>query len=80
MKKRGRPSTNTGVTTLINAKGEIGDALPIFTPGVLKTDVEILEGETLYVRFGDWFAWGITFLSIAIIALKLTLRRSSPID
>lgn len=72
--------TNTGVTTLVNAKGEIGDALPIFSPGVLKTDVEILEGETLYVRFGDWFAWGITFISIAIIALKLTVRRSSPID
>jgi apolipoprotein N-acyltransferase len=72
--------TNTGVTTLINAKGEIGEALPIFTPGVLKTDVEILEGETLYVRFGDWFAWGATLISIAVIALKLFIRRSSPMD
>ena len=51
--------TNTGVTSLINAKGEIVETLPIFTPAVLKTQLEILEGETFYVRFGDWFAWGV---------------------
>jgi len=59
--------TNTGVTALINAKGEIQVTLPIFTPTVLKTDVEILEGETIYVRYGDWFAWGLTVVSFAII-------------
>jgi apolipoprotein N-acyltransferase len=67
--------TNTGVTTLINAKGEIGESLPIFTPGVLKTDVEILDEETLYVRFGDWFAWGMTGISLAIVLFYL--RRAS---
>lgn len=75
--------TNTGVTTLINARGEIGDALPIFTPGVLKSDVEILEGETLYVRFGDWFAWAMTILSVVVVVFRLTARpalgRSSPL-
>ena len=63
--------TNTGVTTLINAKGEIGESLPIFTAGVLKTDVEILDEETLYVRFGDWFAWGMTGISLAIVLFYL---------
>jgi apolipoprotein N-acyltransferase len=71
--------TNTGVTVRINAKGEIGDALPIFSPGVLKTDVEILEGETLYVRFGDWFAWATTLITMVIIVVGLTVRRSSAI-
>ena len=59
--------TNTGVTVFINAKGEIVEALPLFTPAVLKTKVEILEGETFYVRFGDWFAWGITVIAVAIV-------------
>src|SRR4030095_5185146 len=45
--------TNTGVTSFINAKGEMVETLPIFTPAVLKTQLEILEGETFYVRFGD---------------------------
>ena len=37
--------TNTGVTTFINAKGEMAETLPIFTPAVLKTQLEILEGK-----------------------------------
>jgi len=68
--------TNTGVTTLINAKGERVETLPIFTPAVLKTQVEILEGETLYVRFGDWFAWGVTLLTLGIILVQ-SIRRSA---
>jgi apolipoprotein N-acyltransferase len=61
--------TNTGVTSVINAKGEIVETLPIFTPAVLKTQIEVLEGETSYVRFGDWFAWGVIFLSALIVLI-----------
>jgi apolipoprotein N-acyltransferase len=67
--------TNTGVTSFINARGEIVEALPIFTPGVLKTQMEILEGETFYVRFGDWFAWGITLIVVAIVLSHFSRRR-----
>ena len=67
--------TNTGVTSFINAKGEIVEALPIFTPAVLKTQVEILEGETIYVRFGDWFAWGVTLIAVAIVLSHFSRRR-----
>jgi apolipoprotein N-acyltransferase len=68
--------TNTGVTALINAKGEIQETLPIFVPAVLKTKVEILEGETAYVRYGDWFAWSATMISLAILVFCVTRRRS----
>ena len=61
--------TNTGVTSVINAKGEIVETLPIFTPAVLKTQIEVLEGETFYVRFGDWFASGVVFLSGLIVLI-----------
>jgi apolipoprotein N-acyltransferase len=67
--------TNTGVTSVINAKGEIVETLPIFTPAVLKTQVEILEGETFYVRFGDAFAWGTTLIVVAIILTQISRRR-----
>ena len=70
--------TNTGVTSVINAKGEMTQALPIFTPAVLKAQVDILEGETLYTRFGDWFAWGMTFVSIGIVLLRLRSPGESP--
>ncbi|MGH7826811.1 MAG: apolipoprotein N-acyltransferase [Candidatus Binatia bacterium] len=61
--------TNTGVTVSINARGEMEQALPIFTPAVLTTNVDVLEGETFYVRFGDWFAWGATLVSLALVPL-----------
>jgi apolipoprotein N-acyltransferase len=59
--------TNTGVTSLINAKGELVESLPMFVPEVLKAEVDILEGETYYVRYGDWFAWGMTVITLALV-------------
>jgi apolipoprotein N-acyltransferase len=59
--------TNTGVTSLVNAKGEIVKTLPMFTPATLEVEVEILNEETFYVRFGDWFAWGVTFAAFGIV-------------
>jgi apolipoprotein N-acyltransferase len=67
--------TNTGVTSLINAKGEMVEVLPIFTPTVLKIELEILHGETFYVRFGDWFAWGITLIVVVIVLSHFSRRR-----
>jgi apolipoprotein N-acyltransferase len=61
--------TNTGVTSLVNAKGELVKSLPLFTEAVMQTDVDILNGETYYVRFGDWFAWGMTTISIGLLLL-----------
>jgi apolipoprotein N-acyltransferase len=63
--------TNTGVTSLVNAKGEVVKTLPMFTAATLQTDVEILNDETYYVRFGDWFAWGLTILAAGIALFRL---------
>ena len=61
--------TNTGVTSLVNAKGELVKTLPMFVPTVMRVDVAILTGETLYVRYGDWFAWLCTVITIALVLL-----------
>jgi apolipoprotein N-acyltransferase len=63
--------TNTGVTSLVNAKGELVKSLPLFSDAIMQTDVDILNGETYYVRFGDWFAWGMTTISIGLLLLHL---------
>ena len=63
--------TNTGVTALINAKGELQQRLPLFTPAVLEAQVDILTDETYYVLFGDWFPWGLTILLAAILLFRL---------
>ncbi len=63
--------TNTGVTSLVNAKGEMTQALATFTPAVMRSEVDILTSETYYVRFGDWFAWGMTIVAAALLLFHL---------
>ncbi|HEX2229492.1 MAG TPA: apolipoprotein N-acyltransferase [Candidatus Binatia bacterium] len=63
--------TNTGVTSLVNAKGEVAQVLPTFEPAVMHSEVDLLTSQTYYVRFGDWFAWAITILAAATLLLKL---------
>jgi apolipoprotein N-acyltransferase len=64
--------TNTGVTSLVNAKGEIVQTLPMFNDGVMQSSVDVLDGETYYVRFGDWFAWTLTAITVALVLLRST--------
>jgi apolipoprotein N-acyltransferase len=71
-------ATNTGLTTVINPRGEILETLPTFSSGVLTADVPLMKGQTLYVRFGDWFAWMTTIASLAILILRWRRRRERP--
>lgn len=62
--------TNTGLTAVVNPKGEITAELPIFSKGVLTAKVEIMEGETPYVKYGDWFGWGATILALGVLGWR----------
>ncbi len=59
-------ATNTGVTTVIDPAGRMAAALPLFTEGVLRATVPLMELETVYVRYGDWFAWLMTLTTAAV--------------
>lgn len=53
----GRPllrATNTGITAVIAADGQILGQLPQFQDGVLTLDVPLTQGRTVYSRLGDW--------------------------
>jgi apolipoprotein N-acyltransferase len=63
--------TNTGVTSLVNAKGELTQVLPTFTPAVMRSELDLMTGETYYVRFGDWFAWAITIIAAALLLFRI---------
>ncbi len=59
--------TNTGLTSVIDPKGEMLETLPLFSSGLLTATVAVMKGETPYVRFGDWFAWLMTLISLGIL-------------
>jgi apolipoprotein N-acyltransferase len=66
-------AANTGITAVINEKGEIISRLEQFTTGVLKASVVPIEGQTPYVRFGNSLFLALLifwFLPVLYIRLK----------
>ncbi len=63
-------ATNTGVTTVIDPAGRMSEPLPLFSEGVLKASVPLMEMETVYVRYGDWFAWLMTLATLVAVAVR----------
>ncbi|MFT3849528.1 MAG: apolipoprotein N-acyltransferase [Propionivibrio sp.] len=47
-------ATNTGMTAIIDARGEVKNVLPPFTRGALRGEVVGHTGATPYVRWGNW--------------------------
>ena len=65
----GRPmlrATNTGMTAIVDARGDVSAVLPPFTTGVLTGEVRAYTGITPYARFGNWPALLLIFASLAI--------------
>ncbi len=61
-------STNGGITCSIDPNGKILDMLKPFIEGYLITTVPVYTGrETLFTRWGDWFAWFSLLLSVLLL-------------
>lgn len=65
-------STNSGVSAVVDPLGRVVANTGVMTRENLRYDVHMLEGTTLYTRFGDWPGW----LSSIAIAFMLLIRRS----
>jgi apolipoprotein N-acyltransferase len=68
--------TNTGISALITADGQVVDPLPSFTPGARAWRAQARRSQTFYTRHGDWFASGCIGFSLLIF---LSLARGSKI-
>ncbi len=65
--------TNSGVSALLTAEGEIVDELPSFIAGTQVWQARARRDITVYVRQGEWFALsclGLTLLLLASTAIK----------
>jgi apolipoprotein N-acyltransferase len=69
-------STNTGTTSVVSPTGETVASLPGFSEGVLRAEVRLLSGQTLYTRFfGERLWWLITAIAAAALLRSLVLGR-----
>ena len=69
--------TNSGISALITANGEVIDALPQFIPGSQFWQAQARRNITTYVRYGDWFALSSVGLSMLLIGGSLAAERRS---
>lgn len=64
-------ATNTGLTAIIDHKGRILDALPLFETGALTGDVQGRAGATPYVRVGNALILSVWLgLAAALVAFR----------
>mgnify|MGYP006283952777 CR=1 FL=1 len=74
-------STNGGMTTTIDPNGKIRAMLPAFTEAYMVDSVPVYtEKETLYTRFGDWFAYLLLILSTLLLiagVVRAVVRRKA---
>lgn len=74
----GRPmlrATNTGTTAIINAQGQLVDALPAFERASLSGQVQGMQGQTPYVLFGNVLPVG---LACCVLILLWWRARRNP--
>jgi apolipoprotein N-acyltransferase len=75
----GRPVlrvTNVGITAYIDERGEVIDPADSYTEATRVWSVSKSDGhQTFYVKYGDWFAWLCTLVTIAFLMYSYFRRR-----
>ena len=69
----GRPmlrATNTGVSAIIDERGNVVTTSPQFKLHVLKSTVQPMQGETPYVKWGNWFIILLAIFLLGLVWLK----------
>ena len=72
----GRPllrATNTGMTAIIDAKGEILQAAPQFQVATISETIQPRAGMTLYAITGNWL---VVLCAMCVIAIALWRMRT----
>jgi len=68
--------TNVGITAYINERGEVLDAAETYTEATRVWSVARSDGsQTFYVKYGDWFAWLCSIVTIGLLIFGFARHR-----
>ncbi|MDX1451697.1 MAG: apolipoprotein N-acyltransferase [Oleiphilaceae bacterium] len=70
-------AANSGISALINPRGEVVEHLPFNTAGELVVTPELRNTQTLYSAWGDWCVWLVLFAGVALLLVRMPMRRES---
>jgi apolipoprotein N-acyltransferase len=79
----GRPvlqASISGITAVIDAHGNVSHETSMFKREIVDTTVDLTTGTTLYVRFGDWAAYGSLILVLVAVGIGFARRRDRSVD
>jgi apolipoprotein N-acyltransferase len=65
----------TGITCKIAATGQVEQSIPSGIDGTLIAELPLSTELTFYTRYGDWFAWLCTFISIGLVFWLMRSRK-----
>ncbi len=69
-------ATNVGITAYINERGQIVDPAESYVENVRVWSVAKSDGgQTFYVKYGDWFAWLCSIVTIGLSGYAIFRRR-----
>jgi apolipoprotein N-acyltransferase len=60
--------TNSGITVSVDPYGRIFSPLPVAARAAADLPYDFRTDETIYTRFGDWFAWLCVIVSVILLA------------
>ncbi|HUR97956.1 MAG TPA: apolipoprotein N-acyltransferase [Pyrinomonadaceae bacterium] len=68
--------TNVGITAYINERGEVLDETQGYTEDTRVWSVGKSDGrQTFYVKYGDWFGWLCSIVSLVLLALTFKPKK-----
>ncbi|MFL6468211.1 MAG: nitrilase-related carbon-nitrogen hydrolase, partial [Pyrinomonadaceae bacterium] len=69
--------TNVGITAYINERGQVLDAAEPYTEATRVWSVSKSDGsQTFYVKYGDWFAWLCSIVTVALLIFGFVRRNA----
>jgi apolipoprotein N-acyltransferase len=63
-------ATNSGITAVIDPAGRIWERLPVGEAAALRARYSYRREQTLYTRYGDWFAMLCAAAALLLLALE----------
>jgi len=69
-------SANTGISAIINSKGELVKSLGYEQQGSIKENINLNSNKTFYVKFGDYINRIAQFLALFIFLFAITKKRN----
>lgn len=69
--------TNVGITAFITESGEILNSADVYQEATRVFTVSKSDGrQTIYVKYGNWFAWLCSLVSLAVLFLSFLSRKN----